>query len=116
MANEQRSRTQVRAAHAPLPPILIPAILLTIGDAALTLTWLEGGVAAEGNPLLAHMIDAVGTHLALGLRAVIGAVLLLALGVLARRSRLARRALPIITAVLAVVFVWHVGGGLATVL
>lgn len=113
---EQRPAARERVAEAPLPPILIPAILLTFGDAALTLTWLERGVAVEANPLLAGMIEAVGPHLTLGLRAVVGALLLLALGALTRRSRMARLALPVVTAALAVVLVWHIGGGLMVLL
>lgn len=96
--------------HHGLPPILLPAVLLTVADVVLTFAWIERGIAVEGNPLVARLIDALGPALGLGIRGAIGVSLLLVLGALAHRSRLARAALPTLTAVLAGVFVWHVAG------
>lgn len=92
-------------------PLLVPAILMTIGDVILTMTWLDRG-AAEANPLIARMIDWLGVHAALGLRGLIGIALLLALAWLARRNSFADAALFAVTAVLGGLLIWHIGGGL----
>jgi hypothetical protein len=91
------------------------AVVLTMIDAVATSLWLELGIADEGNPLLASLIEVVGAVPAMAVRAVIGIGLLVGLGVLSRRSRLARVALPIVTLVLAAVAVFHAVGGLTSV-
>jgi hypothetical protein len=89
------------------------AVGLTLLDAAATAVWVELGIAVEGNPWLARLIDVAGTLPAMAARAVVGIVLLVALALLATRSRLARAALPAVTLVLAAVGVWHLAGGFA---
>jgi hypothetical protein len=89
------------------------AVGLTLLDAVATAVWVELGIAVEGNPWLAHLIDATGTVPAMAVRAVVGVVLLFSLALLATRSRLARAALPALTLVLGAVGIWHVAGGLA---
>lgn len=96
----------------PVTSWLALGVLLTFVDAAATAAWLRLGIADEGNPLLARLIDAVGALPAMTVRAVVGAVLLVGLGLLARRSRLARAGLPAVTVVLAGVAAWHAVGGL----
>lgn len=94
-------------------PWLPAAVALTLFDAAATWLWLELGVAVEANPLLRGLVEQSGAAAAMASRALVGVVLLTALGWLAPRSRLARRALPALTAVLLGVAVWHVLGFLA---
>jgi hypothetical protein len=89
------------------------AVGLTLLDAVATAVWVELGIAIEGNPWLAHLIEATGTVQAMMVRAVVGVALLVSLALLATRSRLARAALPALTIVLGAVGVWHVVGGFA---
>jgi hypothetical protein len=91
------------------------AVVLTLVDAIATAVWLELGIADEGNPLLAGLIDIVGAIPAMVVRAVVGIGLLVGLGLLGRRSQLARAAVPAVTLVLAAVAVWHGVGGVASV-
>ena len=111
------ARKTVEDAPPPgLSPWVVPAISLTVGDMVLTMLWLQRGVAVEANPLLNAVIDALGTHVALGARGLLGVLFVILLGLLARRSRLAPLALPAVTAVLSGVLIWHIAGGLTTVL
>jgi hypothetical protein len=89
------------------------AVALTFLDAAATALWLELGVADEGNPMLAHLVEAVGAVPAMAVRTLVGVSLLVGLGLLSRRSQLARIALPGVTLLLALVAVWHAVGGLS---
>lgn len=97
------------------PAWLSAAVLLTLVDAVATAVWLELGVASEANPLLARLADTAGAVPAMAVRAAVGIGLLAALAALAPRSVLARRALPVLTAVLGAVVVWHVVGALGVV-
>jgi hypothetical protein len=99
----------------PVAHWLALAVLLTFVDALATAAWLELGIADEGNPLLASLIDVIGAVPAMAVRAVVGVALLVGLGLLSRRSRLARAALPAVTLVLAAVAVWHGIGGISSV-
>lgn len=97
------------------PGWLSAAVVLTLVDAIATATWLELGIAAEGNPLLAALVDLAGAVPAMVVRTVVGVGLLVALAVLAPRSVLARRALPVVTCVLATVALWHLVGAVGVV-
>ena len=97
-------------------PWVAPAVVLTVADMLFTLIWLSEGIAVEANPLVNAAIEAVGAPLALGIRGLVGVLLVMLLGLLTRRSRLAPIALPLVTAVLGGVVVWHIAGGLAATL
>ena len=84
--------------------------LLTMFDAMATGLWVGLGIAREGNPMLATMIDTAGLVASMLLRALIGLWLIAALASLGRRSRLARVALPVVTYLLGGVALWHVVG------
>jgi hypothetical protein len=99
----------------PVTHWLALAVALTLVDAGATTLWLELGAAEEGNPLLAALVDVLGAAPAMAVRAVVGVGLLVGLGLLSRRSRLARIALPLVTLILAAVAVWHGIGGLTAV-
>lgn len=90
------------------------ALVFTMLDAAATALWLELRVAEEGNPLLAGLVEVVGAVPAMMVRAVVGMGLLAALAALAVRSRLAARALPVLTLVLGAVVAWHLVGAVLT--
>jgi hypothetical protein len=97
----------------PVTHWLTLAVALTVLDAAATALWLELGIAVEGNPWLAHLVEVVGTIPAMAVRTAVGVALLVGLGLLSRRSRLARVALPAVTVVLGLVAVWHAVGSLS---
>lgn len=92
------------------------AIAATLFDAAATGMWLRLGIAREGNPLLAALIERIGIAPAMLLRAIVGVALILALDLtlttLGDRSALKRWAMPTIMLVLAAVAVWHIVGAL----
>lgn len=89
----------------------LPAIVLTLLDAALTYTWLRVGVAEEANPWLADLIAVSGPGTAMALRAALGTAFVALLALLAREHPEARRGLALATGVLALVLCWHVAGG-----
>lgn len=89
---------------------LAAAMVLTLVDAIATAVWIEAGIAAEANPLLAPIVESAGAVPAMLLRAAVGLVLLVLLGRLAAVSRLARFAVPPIALVLGGVAVWHATG------
>jgi hypothetical protein len=119
--NDRRRQARATVAVAGVPLEIgwlvrwLPAVALTLLDAALTYTWLELGVAAEGNPWLAGVVETSGPAAAMALRAGIGLVLVGFLAVLARRHESARRGLLFVTAALGLVCSWHVVGSLLTV-
>jgi len=86
------------------------AVALTVFDAAATAVWLELGIATEGNPLLAQLIEVVGAGTAMLLRSVVGVALVLSLAAMSATSQLARRAMPAITVTLAAVAGYHLVG------
>ena len=86
------------------------AVALTVFDAAATAVWLELGIATEGNPLLAQLIEVVGAGPTMLLRSVVGVALVLSLAALSTTSQLARRAMPAITVTLAAVAGYHLLG------
>lgn len=88
----------------------LPAVVLTMLDAALTYAWLHLGVAAEANPWLAALVETSGPGAAMAVRAGIGLALVGVLGLLARDHVSARRGLAFVTVALAVVCSWHVVG------
>lgn len=89
----------------------LPAIALTLLDAALTYAWLTAGLASEGNPWLAGLVATWGPAVAMAVRLAIGTVLVGILAVLARHHPAARRGLVLVTGVLGLVVGWHVTGG-----
>lgn len=109
---EARERT---AGPAVSPRWLIAAVLLTLVDAVATAVWIEAGVAIEGNPLLAPLVDSAGAVPAMMVRAFVGVGLLVLLARLAPASRLARVALPGVATVLGAVAAWHAFGLIAFV-
>jgi hypothetical protein len=86
------------------------AIGFTGFDAIATAMWVALGIAIEANPWLAWLIDEAGVAPAMLARATIGIGLVLSLDALRPRSKTARRALPVITAVLGTVAVWQLVG------
>lgn len=88
----------------------IAAVVLTLVDAIATAVWVEAGLAHEGNPLLAPLVESAGAVPAMLVRAAVGVGLLVLLARLAPVSRLARRAVPGIAIVLGVVAAWHATG------
>lgn len=108
-----RSRATSRAIALPRPrQLAIPAMVLTVLDAVLTYTWLEQGIAEEGNPLLAALIAQFGAWSAMVARALVGMVLVLGLAALARHHGSARWGLLFVTVTLAAVLGWHFGVGM----
>lgn len=96
--------------------LFVSAFLLTIADAVATTVWLRAGVAIEGNPLLAGVVDSLGPEGAMLLRTVVGVSLLGALWSVRRRSRLAFPGLVLTTAVLVGVALIHLGIAVQSVL
>lgn len=92
-----------------------PALALTVLDALLTLVWLQAGLAVEANPWLADLVASVGPAPAMLVRAGAGVLLVLVLWIVAHVDATARHGLTIVTWALGGVLVWHVLGGLATV-
>jgi hypothetical protein len=88
----------------------VAAIVLTLVDAVATAVWIEAGIALEGNPLLAPLVEQAGAVPAMLIRAVVGVGLLLLLARLAPVSQLARRAVPVLAVVLGAVAAWHATG------
>lgn len=88
----------------------LPAVVLTLLDAALTYTWLELGLAAEANPWLAGLVESSGPGAAMAVRVAVGVTLVGLLGLLARDHASARKGLVVVTAALALVCGWHVVG------
>ena len=86
------------------------AIALTAFDAIATAMWVGLGIALEGNPWLAWLIDEAGLFSAMLTRVVIGVGLVLLLDALQPVSATARRALPAVTVILAAVAAWHLVG------
>ena len=89
----------------------LPAIVLTLLDAALTYAWLTAGLASEGNPWLAGLVATSGPAMAMAIRVALGTALVGMLALLARDHPTARRGLAAVTGVLALVIAWHVTGG-----
>lgn len=89
----------------------LPAVVLTLLDAALTYAWIELGLAAERNPWLASIVETSGPGSAMAVRVAVGLGLVALLGLLARDHAIAQRGLALVTAVLALVLCWHVAGG-----
>lgn len=88
----------------------LPAVVLTMLDAALTYAWLNLGVAAEANPWLAGLVETSGPGAAMAVRVGIGVALVGLLGLLARDHASARRGLAFVSAILAAVCSWHLLG------
>lgn len=86
------------------------AVGLTAFDAIATAMSVGLGIALEGNPWLAWLIDEAGLASAMLARALIGVVFVLLLDALRPVSATARRALPAVTTVLAAVAAWHLIG------
>lgn len=87
---------------------------LALADAATTQVIVAGlhhHAAGESNPILAAAISSWGVSTAMAVRAVVGVVLALALGLAAQRSRLARAGLVVALAGITVV----VGLSVATI-
>lgn len=95
-------------------PGWLPAVVLTFLDAVLTYVWLQTGLATEGNPWLAGLVESAGAGTAMGVRAVVGIALVAALSLLARRYAAAGRGLLLVTGVLGLVLGWHIGGSVTT--
>ena len=85
------------------------AAALTLVDAVATSAWITHGLAVEGNPIWKVIIERFGASAAMGLRGAVGILLVVLLAALAPPER-ALHFLRVVTAILAVVAVWHVVG------
>lgn len=91
------------------------ASALATFDGAATHALLTTGLAAEGNALVARLIDRLGPAIGLGLRTVLVVALIAGLAALVPRSRLAQGGLALVTAVFGGVAIYHVVGSAAAV-
>lgn len=91
-------------------PAALVAVLLTVFDGLATLLVVGRGVAEEGNPLLASLIDEVGLATAMGVRVAVGVLLTLALAWLSTWRREVRPVLALVVVVLSLVATVHVVG------
>jgi hypothetical protein len=91
-------------------PVAAVMVLATIADSVATYVWVTGGVALEGNPIVATVMGTFGEGAGLLLRAVSSAAFVLALAWLARRHWEARAGLGVAAAALAAITVVHAYG------
>lgn len=85
-------------------------LALTVFDGVATIVLVGGGVAEEGNPLMADLIVRIGLAPAMGVRVVVGSVLTLVLAWLSTWRREVRPVLALVAVVLCLVAGLHVLG------
>jgi hypothetical protein len=86
---------------------------MVTADAAATWWWLHAGLAIEGNPLVAWLIEAHGLTAGLAIRTVAVLGLLVAVTSLRQRTRWVERGLMVAAGVYALVVGWHLEGALS---
>jgi hypothetical protein len=91
-------------------PVAVAMILATVADSVATYVWITGGVALEGNPVVATVMGTFGEGGGLVLRAVASAGFVVALAWLARRHWEARAGLAVAAAALGAITVVHAYG------
>ena len=96
-------------------PATLLVVVLAAFDALATLVLVGRGVAEEGNPLLARLIEEVGLVAAMGVRVVVGVLFTLALAWLSTWRREARPVLALVVVVLSLVAALHTVGLLLAV-
>ena len=93
-----------------LPALAVAILLFNIIDAVATLAWIEAGIAEEGNPLMAWLIERGDLYFITGkLSLVVAGLAILWTG---RGHRLARAGLWVIAAVYAALMIFHAWIGL----
>jgi hypothetical protein len=95
-----------------MPRRLVPGIrtvllAMIVFDSIATWVWVNVGIATEGNPLVASLMDRFGDGIGLALRTVWSVALVLALAWLAERRAMARPALAFLVLVLGSVTLIH---------
>ncbi|MCC5949207.1 MAG: hypothetical protein JJT89_12195 [Nitriliruptoraceae bacterium] len=91
---------------APIRAVLLAMVLL---DSIATYVWVTTGLAVEGNPLVASVMDVFGDGVGLTLRTLWSAALVLALTWLAERRAMVRPALIPVLFGLGAVTLLHIG-------
>lgn len=92
--------------------LLVVGLLLSAFDGTATYLWLRGGVAFEGNPLLARAMATSGLEPVLMGRIAFGAAALLCLYWIARHVWLARIGLVFVALALGGIGLWHLVGAI----
>jgi hypothetical protein len=82
-------------------------LAMVVLDSVATYVWVSTGLAIEGNPLVAHVMDGLGDGPGLALRTIWSAGLVVALTALARRRRRVRFAVTFVAVILGLVSLVH---------
>ncbi|MFU8840064.1 MAG: DUF5658 family protein [Nitriliruptoraceae bacterium] len=90
-----------------VPRVRLLLVALVVFDSVATYVWVRTGIAVEGNPLVASVMEAYGDGVGLLLRTVWSVALVLALTWLADRHVVARLALVLVVAALGAVALLH---------
>jgi hypothetical protein len=93
--------------RARVPQVRLLLLALVVFDSVATYVWVWTGIAVEGNPLVASVMEAYGDGLGLLLRTLWSVALVLVLAWLADRHVIARMALVLVVAALGVVALIH---------
>lgn len=91
-------------------PVTVVVLALTAFDGLATIVLVGTGIAEEGNPLLADLIDGLGLVPAMGIRVVVGVALTLVLAWLSTWRREVRPVLAFVAVLLSLVAGLHVVG------
>lgn len=85
---------------------------MVVADGVATWWWLHLGLAIEGNPLVAWLVDVHGLTVGLSIRTVVTVALVAAVASLRNRTRWVERGLMVAAGVYALVIGWHLEGAL----
>jgi hypothetical protein len=90
-----------------VPQVRLLLVALVVFDSVATYVWVRTGIAVEGNPLVASVMEAYGDGTGLLLRTLWSVALVLVLTWLADRHVIARMALVLVVAALGAVALIH---------
>lgn len=93
--------------HERIRPLRNLVVVMVVFDSVATWTWVTLGIAAEGNPLVARVMQALGNGPGLALRTLWSVALVLALAWLAARRAAVRPVLVLIAVIFALVSLIH---------
>ncbi len=93
--------------HDRIRPIRNLIVVMVVFDSVATWSWVTLGIAVEGNPLVARLMEAMGNELGLAVRTVWTVALVVALAWLASRRAVVRPALGLIALVFGLVSLIH---------